>query len=172
MAAALVLPISGPYIGLYDALPLGTQNDDGFELIVTLSGQEINETDAYGMTLVEGIYRGQSWRVRFRGLEWAKTGLQVALQAFGGDITGATFAPQLTEVGARWSSNASTLLLTAILGNPPTFPQTLTALLASWAPNFQSSFLFTSKMREWPLEMVLMPYTAVSPSRVIAFSTT
>ena len=55
MVAALVLPISGPYVGTWNGADLGTQNDDGFVLIGAYQGQEINLSDAYGMTLVEAI---------------------------------------------------------------------------------------------------------------------
>jgi hypothetical protein len=55
-------------------------------------------------------------------------------------------------------------VLTAILGNPPTTPQSLTATNAGISPNSESAFLHTSKMREFPLEMVLIPYTTVVAS--------
>src|SRR3990167_4344216 len=83
MAAALVLPITGPYTGTWNAFTLGTQNDDGFVLSVQHQGQEINASDAYGMTLVEAIWRGMNWRMRIRGLEADKLGLLDLLQAFG-----------------------------------------------------------------------------------------
>ena len=89
--STLVLPISGPYVGTWGTtgsetpllLAMGIMNDDGYELSCTLQGQEINESDAYGMTLIEGIYRGQNWRIRLRGLEWNSTGLLARLQMFG-----------------------------------------------------------------------------------------
>ena len=174
MAAGLVLPVSGPYLGVWNALPLGTQGDDGFELSCTIQGQEINATDAYGQTLVEGIYRGQNWKLRFRGLEWNKSGLLTALQAFGQSGAAGTFTPILANVGDRMSTYAKTLLLTAILGNPPTTPQTLTAVQAVIAPQSTSAFNFTSKMREFPLEMVLLPYivTISAVNYAVPFTTT
>jgi hypothetical protein len=153
----LVVPISGPYVGVWNALALGTQNDDGYILSCTIQGQEINASDAYALTLVEGIYRGQNWRLTFRGLEWNKPGLIAILHEFGRTAAD-TLAPQLGPIGDRWSTYGGTLLLTAILGNPPTIPQTLTALSACFAPNSQTAFNMTSKMREMPLEMVLLPY--------------
>jgi hypothetical protein len=143
---------------------LGTQNDDGFILSVTLQGQEVSESDAYGLTLVEGIYRGQNWRVRLRGLEWNKTGLLSLVQMFGwsgGVMPGATattLSPTLGSIGDRWSKYCQALLLTAILGNPPTTPQTLTGTNAGFAPNTNTEMIMTSKVREMPIEMVLLPY--------------
>lgn len=176
MAAGLVVPISGPYTATWNAFTLGTQNDDGFILAGTFQGQEVNASDAYGMTLVEAIWRGLNWRLRFRGLEFNKTGILAALQAFGS--TGApstTFTPTLANIGDRYSRFGQALVLTAILGNPPTFVQTLTALTAIVAPQSNVEYLMTSKVREAPFEMVLLPYSATIGSLTnqnVSFTTT
>lgn len=154
---------------------LGTQNDDGFVLTGSWQGQEINASDAFGMTLVEAIYRGLNWRVRMRGLEWNRGGILAAMQAFGS--TGApstTFTPTLANVGDRWSKYSQQLLLSAVLNNPPSMPQTITALLASIAPQSNTEAMMTSKMREAPLEMILLPYQATVGSLTVdtAFTTT
>jgi hypothetical protein len=173
MTAALILPVSGPYQALWDALPLGTQNDDGYEISATFQGEERNETDVYGMTLVEAIYRGMNWKCRFTGVEWNKSGLLSLLQMFGQTGVVGTYTPQLVNIGDRWSKYCQPLLLSAILANPPTMPQSLTALSAGLAPNSQNKSLFTSKLRENPFEMVMLPYASGgSGSAVIPFSTT
>lgn len=174
MAAALVLPISGPYVGTWNGLTLGTQNDDGYVVSAQHQGQEINASDAYGMTLVEAIWRGMNWRCRIRGLEFNKTGLLSLLQAFGRSGANNTLTPQLTAIGDRWSNYGAIMVLTAILGNPPSMPQTLTANSACLAPGQTTEFMLTSKMREMPIEMVLLPYSAVvgSGSIVVPFTTT
>ena len=174
MAAGLVVPISGPYIGTWLARPFGTQNDDGFVIAATIQGQEVNESDAYGLTLVEAIYRGQNWRLQLRGLEWNKAGLLDSLQMFGQPLGTGTFQPQLVNIGDRWTKFCQALVLTAILGNPPSFPQSITAVNAGIAPNSQSSFMFTSKLREMPLEFVLIPYqtTISSVTYNLPFTTT
>ncbi len=175
MAAALVLPISGPYTGTWNAFSLGTQNDDGFVLFGTFQGQEVNLSDAYGMTLVEAIYRGLNWRMRFRGLEFNKPGILASLQAFGATgLPSTTFTPTLGVIGDRVSRQAQPLVLTATLGNPPTMPQTLTALNAAPAPQSSAEYLMTSKVREAPFEMILIPYltTVSSGASNVAFTTT
>lgn len=166
MAAGLVVPVSGPYIGLWNGAALGTQNDDGFVLTGAYTGQEVNQTDAYGMTLVEAIWRGLNWRVRFRGMEFNKPGMLSAIQAFGSSGAAATtFTPTLQSIGDRYSRYSQTLLLTSILGAyPPTMPSTLTALSAIVAPQSNVEYLMTSKVREAPFEMVLLPYSAVISS--------
>lgn len=174
MAAALVLPVSGPYIGTWNGSALGTQNDDGYVVSVQHQGQEINASDAYGMTLVEAIWRGMNWRCRLRGLEFNKTGLLKLLQMFGQSGAAGTLTPQLTAIGDRWSNYGAVLLLTSILGNPPAMPQTLTANSACLAPGQTTEFMMTSKMREMPIEMVLLPYSATvgSGSIVVPFTST
>jgi hypothetical protein len=142
----------------------------------TLQGQEVALSDAYGMTLVEAIYRGQNWRCRFTGLEWNKTGLLAALQGFGAQqpLVQGILGPTLNNIGDRWTKFSSPLVLTAILGNPPTVPQSLTATNAAWAPQFQTTMIFTSKLRQMPVEMVLIPYSAVigSLTENVPFTTT
>jgi len=177
MAAAIVLPISGPYIGLWNGRALGTQNDDGFVMSVQSQGQEIAATDAYGMTLVEAIYRGMNWRCRMRGLEFNKAGLLDLLQIFGRTGGFTTLTPRLdpAAIGDRWSFFSAVLLLTAILGNPPTMPQTITADSACLAPGQTTEFMLTSKMREMPIDMVLLPYSAVVSgvgTVIVPFTTT
>ncbi len=159
MAAGLVIPVSGPYAATWDGFYLGTQNDDGFVLTGTWQGQEINASDAYGMTLVEGIYRGLNWRLRLRGLEWNRPGILSALQAFGSvGAPNTTFTPVMGPVGQRWTTFSAVLSLVAVLGPIPTFVQTLTALSAIIAPQSNTEAMMTSKAREAPIEMVLFPY--------------
>ena len=173
---ALVLPVSGPYTATWNAFNLGTQNDDGYVLSGTYQGQEVNQSDAFGMTLVEAIWRGLNWKLRFRGLEFNRPGILASMQAFGSTGTpSTTFTPTLANIGDRYSKFAQALVLTAVLGSPPTFVQTLTALGAIVSPQSNVEYLMTSKVREAPFEMVLLPYSATIGSLAnqnISFTTT
>ncbi len=175
--AALVVPVSGPYIGTWNSYSLGTMNDDGYVLRGTYQGQEVNQSDAYGMTLVEAIWRGINWRMRFRGLEFNKPGILASMQAFGSSGNNSTtFTPVLQSIGNRFSAFAQALLLNSILGTyPPTMPSTFTALNAIVAPQNDVEYMMTSKVREAPFEMVLLPYSAVVTSNNVtatSFTTT
>ncbi len=175
--AALVVPVSGPYTATWNGHTLGTQNDDGYVLTGTYQGQEVNASDAYGMTLVEAIWRGLNWKMRFRGLEFNKAGILASMQAFGSSgAPTTTFTPTLQSIGDRYSKFAQALVLNSILGvYPPAMPTTLTALNAIVAPQSNVEYLFTSKVREAPFEMVLLPHTAVVSSNNIistSFTTT
>lgn len=176
MPTGLVVPVSGPYMGTWNGLGLGTQNDDGFVLLGSYTGQEVNLSDAYGMTLVEAIWRGINWRLRFRGLEWNKSGILASMQAFGSSGSpGATFTPTLAHIGDRYTFYTQPLVLNSTLGvYPPTIPQTLTAVSAIVAPQSNVEYIMTSKVREAPFEMVLLPYqtSAGSLAVTVAFVTT
>ena len=127
------------------------------------------------MTLVEAIWRGLNWKMRFRGLEFNKAGMLNAIQAFGASgVVTTTFTPTLQSIGDRYSKFAQALVLTSILGAyPPTMPATLTALSAIVAPQSNVEYLMTSKVREAPFEMVLLPYSAVvSSANIVATSFT
>lgn len=166
MPAGLVIPVSGPYTGTW-ALGglLGIMDDDGFVLTGTWHGEEINATDAYGMTLVEAIYRGLDWRVSFVALEFNQLGIIEILNTFG--VTDLArvgeFNPKLDYIGERYSTFARALVLNSILGAyPPTTPQTFTAVNAVIAPETNVEMLMTSKMREVPIDMVLLPYVSAA----------
>jgi hypothetical protein len=147
-------------VGTWSAFPLGTLNDDGYQISATTQGQEVNETDAFGMTLVEAIYRGINWRCKLRCLEW-KTGLINLWLMFGQQGASGTLSPTLANIGNRWTLFCQPLILTAILANPPTAPQSLTATNAGVAPQQQTEFNATSKVKEVPLELCLIPYATV-----------
>lgn len=175
---ALVLPVSGAYTGTWNSVSLGTQNDDGFVLMGSYVGQEVNQSDAFGMTLVEAIHRGINWRMRFRGLEFNRPGMLNAIQAYGSAVNiRTTFNPILAQIGNRASAFAQPLVLTSIIGtDPPTMPNTLTANGAIVAPNSNVEYLMTSKVREAPFEMIFIPFrvasAAVGTPANLSFTTT
>lgn len=184
--SALIVPIAGPYTATWNGQNLGTQDDDGYKLRATYTGQEINQSDQFGMTLIEAIYRGINWRLAFTSIEFNRPGVLAAIQQFGSTGAGTTtFTPYLTNIGDKYSRYAQALVLTAILAcqpqgtafgvsSNPCFIATLTGLLASMAPQQNMEFLMTSKMRTAPFEMVLLPYLATvgSLSADLAFTTT
>lgn len=149
-------------------------DDNGFTLSGKWHGQEVNTSDVYGMTLVEAVYRGMDWRISFNALEFNQTGIQSILNTFGGARVN-DFSPILENIGQLYSHFAGALTLNAILGNPPTKPQTLTSASAVLAPETNIPMLMTSKMKETPIEMVLLPYAVTSGSGFLyntSFTTT
>lgn len=194
MAAALVLPVSGPYTTTWDGFSLGTQNDDGFVLMSNYTGQEINATDAFGMTLVEAIFRGINWRLRFRGMEFNRPGILASMQTFGfsGPLLGEAtrFQPNIGSIasptiGDRYSRQSAVMFMENVLpvqpqgglfgtSSNPGFIASITASSAVVSPNSNFEYLFTSKVREAPFEFVLLPFTATIGGVLtnLAFTTT
>lgn len=163
----LIVPVAGRYAGTYGNSNIGVLNDDGYELSYSPKGQEVNDTDAYGMTLVEVIYRGGDWRIRWKTKEWT-SGMLGAFQIFG---QLSSFAPALGIIGRKFTDMASALVLTVTNGTPAVGnPNTLTASQAILSPNSNISTQFTSKVREVPIEQVLLPY--VSTGAIVPFTTT
>jgi hypothetical protein len=157
MTALITAPIAGAYTGVYNSLAIGILNDDGYVLSFVAKGQDINDTDQYGMTLIEGIYRGIDWRIRYRTKEW-NTGVQAAFQIYGAAGTNPSPALGLGIIGRKYSAIALALVLTATTGTPSAAtPATLTASLALLAPNSNVDWAFTSKVREVPIEHICLP---------------
>ena len=171
--AGLAVPVSGPFVATWTALPLGVQSDDGYVLSCQVHGQRMDATDQFGKTMVEAVYQGQNWKCRLRGLEW-KAGLVEILQMFGNitvgsgglqpTLSGGGFNPYFVNVGDLWTNYTGPLVLTAVLGNPPTKPQSITASQAGLDPEQTSEFMLTSQIRELPLDMCLIPYNTVIAS--------
>lgn len=176
MPAALITTIAGRYAGAYtppagSPLNFGILTDDGYELSATPKSEDINMTDAYGGSLLDFIYRGADWRLRARAKEFAADLMKIAWPW--GMGTGA-LSPRMGIIGRRGSDIAGSLVLTAQAGTPAAAspgPVTLTAGLSVVAPNSVMALLLTSKVREVPVEMVLLPYSDGS-SNIIWFSVT
>ena len=153
--AVLVIPVSGAYTGTWNSNALGVLSDDGFEIGMSLKAQPFDQSDAWGLTMVEAIYRGQDWTVRLVGREWKAALLNIFL-AFGQVGTG-TLTPHLGFIGDLFTTYAKSLVLTRALTTPT--PATLTATQSVLSPNNRSTFNLTSKIRELPLELSLIPYS-------------
>jgi hypothetical protein len=176
---ALITPVAGAYTATYEApggsaLALGIQDDNGFELSVVPKGQDINLTDQYGMTLLDGIYRGMDCRLRHKTEEWSD-GLMAVLTTYGDVIADPSPSFALGVVGINYVTLSGTLVLTSTSGTPAaTSPATLTATQALLSANNNFTIGFTSKIREVPIEYMLLPYAATldDTNYVVWFSTT
>lgn len=170
MAALITTPVSGAYTAALNSNSLGVQDDSGYEISYSPKGQEINDTDQYGMTLIEGVYRGGDWRIRHKCMEWI-TGVFGALLQFGTGAATAAPNPALGVIGRKLSAIAQSLVLTATAATPAAaLPATLTAAQAVLSPNNNFSFQLTSKVRVTPVEYCCLPYLV--STNAIPFSTT
>ncbi len=158
MAALISAPVAGAYTGVYNSASLGILDESGYVLSFQPKGQDIDSTDQFGMTLIEGLWLGGSWRVRFRTKEW-NTGMQGAFQVYGAASTTPAPSFALGIIGRKYSAISLALVLTATTGTPAaSSPASLTASQALLAPNSNLDINFTSRLREVPIEMICLPY--------------
>lgn len=174
MAALITNPVAGAYTGTLNSVALGIMNDDGFVLTFQPHADLINDTDQYRRTLIETIYAGIDWRLRYRTKEW-NAGMQGAFAQYGAQGTNPAPGMSLGVIGRKGSAISQALVLTAVAGTPAaTSPATLTASQALLAPESNIDMKFTAAVREVPIEHVLLPYSTTTGGGTftIPFSTT
>lgn len=171
----LILAIAGRYtttwdpVGVGPAVNVGICTDDGYELAMQVHGEEVKGTDAFAQTLLDGIYQGADFRLRYTSMEY-KDALMEVFWPWGAGTNKIDF--RLGTIGRRYSEVAGQLIMTATAGTPAAAsPATLTAEGAIVSPNTNLSTNFTSKTRLVPIEQVLLPYDD-GGGNVIWWSTT
>lgn len=166
---ALDVFVAGPYNGTYNAVALGI-TADGFKLDLTLKQENIDESDLYGGSLLDYVYRGGDATMEYRSKAY-KPGSVAPMWPWGplGQIT-STAAP----VGRLASDVASPFVLTAVANTPAAVIgnacATFTASKAILAPGYNPSLLFTSKLREVPVRLALLPYSNGLLGAIINFT--
>ncbi len=142
--------ISGRYTNTYNAVDVGI-TDQGIELQQESGAENIEESDAYGTTLIDWVYRG------------GRVSLQFMSKAYKAGST-TPFWPwsalgRLGVIGRLASDVASATVLTATTGTPAAAaPATLTAGKSILAPNNPATLLFNSKLRQVPVRLACLAY--------------
>lgn len=145
----LVSVIGGRYSGTYNSSNVGI-TETGYELQQSWEAELIDETDAYGQSIVDAFYRGGNCYLQFQSKEYA-AGI-------------APFWPWATmgamgTIGRLASAIAAAMVLTNTAGTPAAgSPATLTGGSSILAPNFPGSLLYNSKARNVPVRLLLLPY--------------
>jgi hypothetical protein len=140
----------GQYSATFNANAMGLTTSEGVKVRYRPSVQKINNTNLYGDTLIDGIYRGiEGVQILMTAKEW-KTAVFAAIWPFGG---GTTFDGTLGTVGALISSKALTLVLSAVTGTPAytNGPVTLTAVGAILSGDNDIEFMMGPTEREIPI---------------------
>ena len=161
--------ISGRYTNAYNGVSVGI-TDNGFELQQDSSWEQISTSDAYGDSILDGVYRGGSVYLQFESKAF-KNGSISPFWPWGS--LGVMQTPA-APVGRLASDVASAMVLTAVAGTPAAVaasPNTLTGSKAILAPNSSGRLLFTSRLRQVPIRLVFLP-TEPSTGTTIWFSTT
>jgi hypothetical protein len=166
--------ISGRYSSQYNSNDVGI-TENGYELSFETMHETINESDAYGQTILDSIWRGGNVTCDFTSLA-AKTGSLVAFWPYGGSITAPTAgtlgvlvdptvaAPNKLPIGQLASNIAKPFGMTVAAGTPannvgaPGGLQTITANYALLRENFPAKLLFSSKLKKVPVSLRFYPY--------------
>lgn len=137
---------------------------DGYNIQQDTELEDIGETDAYGLTVIDGVFRGGQCFCDYRSKEY-KAGSLAATWPYGGTLAGAGVLGILinpgagnTPIGILASSLAKAFVLTSTAGTPAaTSPSTLTATQALLARNSNLALMFNSKLREVPTRLRFYP---------------
>lgn len=144
----IVAPIAGAYTGTWNSVALNYTRQ-GFSLNFTQKAERIEETDLYGLSLIDMVYRGATLSIDMIG------------KIYGAGTTGplwpwtATFGvvyAAATPIARLATTVAQALVLTAVAGTPAAAsPATLTAAKAIISPDNNMQVVFNSTLREVPL---------------------
>jgi hypothetical protein len=161
--------VAGRYTGTYNSVDLGIM-EGGYEISWAISMENIDNTDAYGDTVIDQVLRGMNVFAQWNAKEYKAGPLAAATPLSTLPPTG-TSSLKLGLIGRLATDVAATLVLSATAGTPAaTSPASLTAAEAILAEGYDVRLLFDSRHRKVPVRMRLLPYTASTDT--IFFSTT
>lgn len=170
---ALEAFITGRYTAAYgpsgSRVSLGVSRE-GYRFQHETKAANIDQTDAYGDSLIDMIYRGANMRVNFSMLSYSKAATALILAPWTGDLF--VLRSTAKPVGVLASDLAQSLLLTAEANTPAAAaagPATLTANKVILAPG-QVELLYDSRLREVPVSLIVLPYDTGTDG-VIRFAT-
>lgn len=160
--------VAGRYSCTYNSVDVGFSRQ-GFELSFQFKQEEINESDLYGLSLIDCVLRGADVSLTAVLREY-KAGSLACLWPLGGGTLG-RIASAAVPIGSLATNLAAPLVLTSTANTPAAAsPASLTAPLSFMAPNYNPRILFDSRLREVPIQQHFFP--SVSGGNLSAFSTT
>jgi hypothetical protein len=146
--------VAGRYTSTYSAVDTGIA-EEGYNLEQGSKAEMIAQSDAYGESAIDAIYRGGDVFVDFLGLGY-KAGAITPFWPWGALGVMLTAAAPL---GRLASAVASAHVLTAVANTPAAAaPASLTGTLAILAPNTSARLLYNSKLRKVPIRLQYFPY--------------
>jgi len=166
---AIQTSIAGAYTGTYNAVDVA-HTSNGFELTFNSHSEDIKDTDLYGESLIDWIYRGGTHEMAFESKVF-KAGSITPFWPWGALGVIATTAAPIARLA---SAVAAAMALSVVASTPAqnTTPSinTLTASKSLLKPNSNLKLLFSSKVRVVPVQLVCLP--SESGGNVTAFATT
>lgn len=154
----------GEYTMTYGGAAVGICTSGGKHLRLRHKGIRVDDTDTYGSTLIDGIYRGMACTLTCVFKEW-NAGVKAAIWPASTTLNGA-----VGVIGRLWSSMAASIVLTATTGTPAATngPATLTAGKAILAEENDVDVLFGPDERDVPVVFNLLAYDDSGTIRLFA----
>lgn len=160
----------GPYTATLNSVALGIMSGDGAKLKFRPGRIPINNTSAYGDTLIDGIYRGvASCQLLVTFKEW-NAAVQAAIWPW---PSTPAHDGTIGVIGALQSAQAKVLVLTAVASTPAAAnsPGTIfTAGLALLAPENDVEVLFGPVETDVPVLFDLFLYDDSGTKRLFKWS--
>lgn len=145
--------IAGRYSATKNSVDQGISRN-GYTVSWNAGPELVDESDAYGMSVIDMVYRGGNMFVDYMAKEY-KAGPIAACWPW---AARGVLSDTATPVGRLASALADAFVLTAVANTPAAAtPATHTATLSILAPNFDVKTLFDSKLRELPLRLQYLP---------------
>ncbi len=166
---AITAPIAGAYTSVWNSVPV-LYTRQGWNLNFMLKGERIEETDLFGLSLIEIIYRGAQLTMDAVGKIYGNgtTGPVRGWVTSFGQVYTAT-RPIAQAASALVASSA--LVLTAVANTPAqSTPATLTGAVAIISPDNNFQYIFDSRVREAPLKFDILTIDTAGTGSL--FSTT
>jgi hypothetical protein len=147
--------VAGRYSGTYNAVDVGI-TQAGYELQQDSSAQILNQSDAYGETIIDIIYRGGSVHIQWESMAY-KAGSYTPFWPWGGGTLGVA-RNAANPIGILGTDEALSFVLTATASTPAAAaPATLTASKSILAPNYPARLLYDSRLRTVPVRILCLP---------------
>jgi hypothetical protein len=158
--------LAGRYSATYNTADVGITGE-GQKLNFETKLELIQESDAYGQTIIDGVFRGGDVTADFESLAY-KAGSLAAFWPYGNTLAGNGVLGVLVNPGASnvpigvlASALAKAFVMTSVAGTPAAAtPATLTASLALLREGFPAALLFNSKLRRVPISLRFYPADA------------
>lgn len=163
--------VPGVFAGTYNGTTLGLTTSDGWRLKWRDSVKKINDTNAYGDTLIDGIYRGKSGvQLMVTVKEWNSI-VKAAIWPYSVPAT-PVFDGKLGQIGQLTSNVAKAIVLTPEASSPAAgvAETILTASKAILSPDNDLEFLMGPVERDIPLLFDLLLYDDSGVKRFFALS--
>lgn len=146
---AVTAPIAGAYTGSWDGNALNYTRQ-GWNLNFTTRSEKLEETDLYGLSLIDYVYRGMNMTLDTICKVYSNATM-VTFLPFAAGVSGQVWSAA-APIARLASALAKALVLTAVANTPAAAsPATLTAAKSIISPDQNLQLIFNSTIREVPL---------------------